>query len=250
MKSVCCSGRNASRFCVPGEALAEPAARPDRDLRLDHVVARVPAGRSTGRGTRAGASAGTASSLLPQRSAPATPITTFATTRTTPSHEVRPVPEHEREQQQEPRAPEPVLNARMQADDRAREQHSSVPRHARPEQHREEDPDEHDARAQVGLRHDEHPRDAARRPPACHSSSSDRGASRYDASTFASISTTVSFASSDGLAEAHAADREPALHARRGAGARAEDQRDDEQARSRAGTPGSASTRGGAPTPA
>ena len=109
------------------EPLPEPSAGADRDLRLNDVVARR---RGSIDGSRKTSSRFCWYGFsLSQRIGARTPITTFADIRKTPSHDVRLVPEDEREEQAGTTPPQNVvLTDRMSDDDRARDEHQEPPR--------------------------------------------------------------------------------------------------------------------------
>ena len=148
MKSVCCSGRKASRFCVPSvKPLPNQPAGADRDLRLDGVIARRLAGRCSGSRKTSSRFCWYGVELAPRAIGATHPDDDVGARRARPLRAgTGGTSSTSGDEQQEPGAPEPGAERENQADRRARHEQQQRPRHARPEQHREEDADEHDAR--------------------------------------------------------------------------------------------------------
>ena len=74
--------------------------------------------------------------------------------------EIRPVIENQCKQHQEPSAPHSCAERKNQAYDGTREEKQQRPGDARPVKHSKKDSDEHDARAEIRLEHDDEPRNA------------------------------------------------------------------------------------------
>ena len=196
MKSVCCSGEGEETLLrAKREALAEESAGADGHLRLDHVVARC-----------ARVSRWVDEDLEPVLlvGRELFPYHRCDDARGNVEHhendpldEIGAVPEDEREQDEEPCAPQPDAEGENETYSRAGDENEERPRDARPEEHREEDPDEHDAGAEIRLQmmitHGIPTMSAG-----FQRSRSDRAESRFDERIFASISTTVTFAISEG----------------------------------------------------
>ena len=140
MKSVCCSGRKPSRFCVPSvKPLPGPAARADRRPATGSPGSPTPAGRYDGSRKTSRRRCWYGLQLVPEqrrdhahrpRWPPPGPPLRPGTARyqNTSASRIR---NH---------APQtPVLKARMRLIAGTRQHHEQRPRHAGPEEHREED---------------------------------------------------------------------------------------------------------------